>query len=62
MVFNLAFKRLMAYILVNKISSLRKSMVYFNTVLNTTIYNYLKCVYIKSLQHVSVVHSTIVRP
>jgi len=42
-------------------------MLYFNTVLNTTIYNYLKGVYItlhyiKSYQHVSVVHSTIIRP
>jgi len=29
-------------------------MVYFNTVLNTTIYNHLTGVYIKSWQHVSV--------
>jgi len=38
------------------------SVVYFNTVLNTTIYNYLEGIYIKSWQHVSVVHSTIIRP
>jgi len=37
-------------------------MIYFNTVLNTAIYNYLKDIYIKSWQHVSVVHSTIIRP
>jgi len=37
-------------------------MVYFNTILNTTIYNYLTGVYSKSWQHVSVVHSTIIRP
>jgi hypothetical protein len=37
-------------------------VVYFNKVLNKTIYNYLKCVYNKSWQHVSVVHSTIIRP
>ena len=37
-------------------------MLYFNTVLNTTIYNHLTGVYIKSWQHVSVVHSTIIRP
>jgi len=30
--------------------------------LNTTINNYLKVVYIKSWQHVSAVHSTIIRP
>ena len=40
----------------------QNSILYFNTVLNTTIYNYLKGVYIKSWQHVSVVHSTIIRP
>jgi hypothetical protein len=38
------------------------SMVYFNTILNTTICNYLKDVYTKSWQHVSVVHSTMIRP
>jgi len=38
------------------------SMVYFNTVSTTTIYNYSKGAYIKSWQHVSVVHSTIIRP
>jgi len=37
-------------------------MVYFNTVLNTTIYNHFTGVCIKSWQHVSVVHSTIIRP
>ena len=41
---------------------IKKCVVYFNTVLNTTIYNYLQGVYIKSWQHVSVVHSTIIRP
>jgi hypothetical protein len=34
----------------------------FYAVLNTTIYTYLKGVYIKSWQHVSVVYSTIIRP
>jgi len=38
------------------------STVYFNTVLNTTIYNHLTCVYSESWQHVSVVHSTMIRP
>jgi len=36
--------------------------VYFNTVLNKTIYNYLKGVHINSWQCVLVVHSTITRP
>ena len=43
-------------------SQAEKLMVYFNIVLNITIYNYLKGVYIKSWQHVSVIHSTINRP
>jgi len=37
-------------------------MVYFTTVLNTTIYNHLTGVYIRSRQHVSVAHSTTIRP
>jgi hypothetical protein len=38
------------------------SMAYFNTVLNTTICNHLTGVYVKSWQHISVVHLTIISP
>jgi len=42
--------------------SLFFSVLYFNTVLNISVYNYLKGIYIKSWQHVLLVHSAIIRP
>jgi hypothetical protein len=41
---------------------LHVSWIRVNTILNTAIYNHSTGVYIKSWQHVSVVHSTIIRP